>query len=288
MAHLGRREECLFERMKEPFLETGYRIGYTRADCLRSVFEWHNESMSIWTHAFAFFAWACIAAYTFTRLLPLRGNQKQLRVHRVLFSLIIVPNLVSMASSVRFHTFRSIDEETYARLATTDFQCIVGVLIGTQLPQLYYAFSDRPRLRAWYLRIAAVLATIGLVYTSLPTLTHPALRVLRTLVFCAVGSIAAVGTIHAAVLDWPPSKPGSKFWLHTRWVIVAYACALSAVAVYIPRFPERFFPEVFDNTLESHILMHLVLMASVFSFYYQYVVNFLAITGEAKKKKKSS
>eukprot|EP00727_Mastigamoeba_balamuthi_P009386 m51a1_g507 hypothetical protein (196) ;mRNA; r:296184-296960 len=194
--------------MKEPFLNTGYRINYTASECIHSVFEWHNETLRIWTHVAAFAVFAVQLAYSQMVLL---AGEPYLSVHRLLFAFFSVAIMCSMASSVVFHVFRSSSEEVYSRLITVDFTCIAVSLTGSQMPQMYYAFPSRPLLRRVYM-VAYLLAGMAAVaYTQMPTLTAPAWRVVRTGVFCAVGAFNGIATLHAAVL----APQGAK-WCASR------------------------------------------------------------------------
>jgi adiponectin receptor len=268
--------------MQEDFLESGYRIGYSHADCLRSVFEAHNETWSIWTHLVALASWLVLLWFTFCRVLPpiWRSSPGSLR-HHVAMGLLIVPNIASMTSSVVFHTFRSMDEATYAALATVDFLLIVLVVAGTQVGQVLYAFWDHDALRRRYSLAITVLGVAGAAYCSVPSLTHPAFRVIRTCVFVGIGCFDLVVTCHAA---WLVRANRQRVLLLCRWVLVAYLLAGLAVVVYIPRFPERFWPGVFDNTLQSHVLMHLFLMATEYAYWWHYFINFRAISEKDTKK----
>lgn len=55
VAHIGIIEELDEDSKWNIFIKTGYRINYsTWRQILMSLFEWHNETINIWTHLVGF------------------------------------------------------------------------------------------------------------------------------------------------------------------------------------------------------------------------------------------
>ena len=53
------------------FMTEGYRINYFRVKhLLKSIMQWHNETMNIWTHLIALFVFLYFTVYTFFRFDP--------------------------------------------------------------------------------------------------------------------------------------------------------------------------------------------------------------------------
>jgi adiponectin receptor len=225
-------------------------MNHTVGDCLRSVFVWHNETLSIWSHVFAavFWAWQTVRAQR-----TLLAREKSLFPHRAAFLAYGATVTLSMVSSVVFHTFRPSGESTYARLSTFDFTCIALALTGTQFAQAVYQFPGRPRLQRAYAAALAVVGAAALAYTNMPAYTSPSFRLLRTMVFCSMGMFALVAAAHAAAI-----APAGRRWATFRPVVPGYSMVTVATLAYLLRFPERYWPEAFDNTLQSHVLMHVL------------------------------
>jgi len=60
-AHIGSINELDEEARHNPALKTGYRINYTTwPQILMSLFEWHNETINIWSHGLGFIAFFVI------------------------------------------------------------------------------------------------------------------------------------------------------------------------------------------------------------------------------------
>jgi hypothetical protein len=43
------RVQSVPESFRQPFIQSGYRRGLTPAECARSAFHWHNETLNVWT-----------------------------------------------------------------------------------------------------------------------------------------------------------------------------------------------------------------------------------------------
>jgi len=281
--HIGTVEECEFGRMKEPFLTTGYRIGYDFQASLESIFEWHNETMNIWTHGLGFLMVVSFIIYTYKRVVPSQG-----RAHKILPLLFLLPSLGSMTISTLFHVFRSINERIYASMAPFDFLFIALVIVGMQVPLIYYSMYERPSTRKKYL-IALFLMLVGAVtYVAIPWLILPALRVLRTGIFVVLAVCALIARVHASVTakEFPDAARRTRRTLPA--VLIAYTLAAISVVVYLFRFPERYYPGTYDNTLQSHILMHLLSMAAEVLFWYTMIVDIREVTSNEPKEKKKT
>lgn len=274
--HIGTVEECHFNRMKEPFLTDGYRIGYNFRDCIESAFEYNNETVNIWTHFIALLVMLGIQIYTFEFVLPARWT-----IHHFWNFCVYVPTVCSMTSSVLFHTFRSLNETVYANVALFDFTFIALSLVGNQIPHTYYALYKRPTLRKFYFALLAVLAAVGVAFCTSPSLTHPALRVLRTLMFVVIGFYDSIISINVLIVDHGKKDVSKRLKLNIIGAIIA-GCA---VPIYLFRFPERSYPRTFDLWLNSHILMHLICMAAEWVFCAHYIINYKAFFAENDKKK---
>jgi len=279
--HIGNVDECEFERMKEPFLTTGYRIGYDFSACLKSMFEWHNETLNIWTHFGGFIMVMCFVTYTYKCVVP-----KFRSVHGAMPLVFLLPSLGSMTSSTIFHIFRSISEPVYAAIAPFDFLFIAFVLVGMQIPLIYYAMYERPKARRGYFITLGLMLASAVTYIAIPKLILPGLRVLRTCIFVVLAVVALIARVHACLTSDKYPEAAKRCRSTMLEVFIAYFIAGITVIIYLFRFPERYYPGTFDNTLQSHILMHVLSMTSEVLFWHTMTVDIKAVTtAEASKKK---
>ena len=278
--HIGTVEECEFERMKEPYVTTGYRVGYDVGTSVWSALEWHNETLNIWTHFLGVVAGVCLLCHTYRRVVPAGRS-----VHAVLPLFLFVPALGSMASSTLFHVFRSISEPVYAAMAPLDFFFIALEIVGTQVPLIYYSLYERPALRRRYFAALALMLAAAVAYIAVPALILPALRALRTTLFVLIAVVAVAARTHAR-LTWRTYPAAAQRVRETApLAVTAYALALLAVVLYLFRFPERYWPATFDHTLQSHILMHLLSMAAETLLWRVMVHDIRAVTAASPKRK---
>jgi len=279
--HIGTVEECEFNRMKEPYVTTGYRVGYDLQSCLWSVFEWHNETLNIWTHFGGFIMVICLIIYTLKRVVPSIRS-----VHGVLRLCFLLPSLGSMTSSTIFHVFRSISEPIYAAIAPFDFLFIALVIVGMQIPLIYYAMYERPTARRRYYIVLGLMLACAVTYIAIPRLILPALRVLRTCIFVVLAVVAFFARVHACLTSDKYPEAAKRCRSTMPHVLIAYIIAGITVIVYLFRFPERYYPGTFDNTLQSHILMHVFSMTSEVLFWYTMITDIRSVTLNTKEKEK--
>ena len=59
--HIGKKEEIPAEEVFNKYILTGYRINYQPWKAiLGSIFQWHNETMNIWTHGLGFIIYSVL------------------------------------------------------------------------------------------------------------------------------------------------------------------------------------------------------------------------------------
>lgn len=267
--------------MKEPYVTTGYRVGYDVVSSVWSALEWHNETLNIWTHLLGVAAGVALLVHTYRRVVPAGRS-----VHALLPLFLFVPALGSMASSTLFHVFRATSEPVYAAMAPFDFLFIALEIVGTQVPLIYYALYERPALRRRYLAALALLLAVAVAYIAVPALILPGLRALRTALFVLIAVAAVIARVHAR-LTWRTYPAAAQRVRETAVpAVTAYALALIAVALYLSRYPERRWPATFDCTLQSHILMHVLSMAAETLLWYVVIHDIRSVTSSDKNKVK--
>jgi len=65
-AFVGEMAEAPLHLIDNEFIRRGYRIGYTRSikSILRSLFEFHNESVNVWSHLLGMIFFSSMIFYT--------------------------------------------------------------------------------------------------------------------------------------------------------------------------------------------------------------------------------
>jgi adiponectin receptor len=146
---------------------------------------------------------------------------------------------------------------------------ILGVLVlmwSATVPLAHYSLACHPRLEAACHVASASLALACAVATSprVALLAGPRLGPARAALFALFGAASfAAPLAHAAALrpaDWA-ARAGGRGWL-------AATAALdgAGAAVYLLRFPERWWPRRFDLLGASHQLMHLAVLGAALAY----------------------
>jgi predicted membrane channel-forming protein YqfA (hemolysin III family) len=237
------------------FVHGGYRCGLCTASCCASAFppHWHNESLNIWTHAFA----AGLGVHgALTPLAPgLDCGQ-----HTALRLCAAAPMVVSFSLSVVYHTFlahkacstHARGPERYHNLLCADVAGVVAVLSVPQFAILHYGFWTHPALRAWLFLVSAMGALLATRATRSKDQTQRAVP-LACLVLARWTCLALRLAGHGNAC---PQAVGIYVLME---LILAVGGACNALFI-----PERWLPGRLDYGVNSHNIMHALTTAGAY------------------------
>ncbi|XP_072889992.1 progestin and adipoQ receptor family member 4a [Hemitrygon akajei] len=228
------------------FVLGGYRPVTPLRGCVGSLFYLHNELGNIYTHG--------IPLLYFLFLMPAEIPWSQLSVPWLAVShclACVAPQL----GSVLYHLFMNHEggAQVYRTLLTIDMCgiCLLNTLGA--LPIIYATLLCRPALRALALLSYATLS-LWVVRQALGAVTT--LGRLR----CFLGP--ACFRLVLLLLRWCGLAWGSPSAL-PRYLAMDGLGALGGL-INAGRIPERWFPGAFDYCLNSHQIMHLLVVASIY------------------------
>ena len=229
------------------FVHRGYRCGLCTSSCCASALppHWHNESLNIWTHAFA--------AYLGVRaaLQPL-GSGLESGQHTALRLSAAIPMVVSFSLSVVYHTFlahkacstHARGPERYHSLLCADVAGVVAVMSVPQVAILHYGFWAHPTLRACLFVISSLGALLATRATRSKDQTQRAVP-LACLVLARWTCLALRLAGHGNAC---PQAVGIYVAME---LILAVGGACNALFI-----PERWLPGKLDYGVNSHNIMH--------------------------------
>ena len=254
------------------FVHTGYRCGLSTRGCVRSVAQWHNETLNVWTHALA-------AAISLAALLTPWAPPGAPAVHAALRCAAALPMIASFCLSVTYHTFMAHTrcttarggEAAYDRLLCVDVAGVVGVLSVPQVPIVWYGFHTAPRLRNALLAAMALGAFSGARATRCKDQTERA---------GPLAALVAARLLALALRVWGLGAAcGNATWGYV-WMELIIGAGGAANAFFVP---ERFFPGRLDYAINSHQIMHLCTTFGAAAVYWALREDyrcFAAATGE--------
>ncbi|KAK9837798.1 hypothetical protein WJX74_005271 [Apatococcus lobatus] len=237
------------------FVKSGYRAGYTPWQCACSVVHLHNETGNIWAHLGPLLALIVGLAC---------GQISPWPMERLAFWELIIPICLVFCGSVTYHTMQA-NHTRYRQWILIDVCGVFILCLSGVKGVLWWAFRCHPGIRwgfiiAYYGTSLACIAGGLLSKTALGrALPMLALFLIR---FALVGARFRLG-LGDSEATW-------------RFFSVEVLCLLAA-SINTARVPERWFtsleakhrrkPGLFDYWLNSHQIMHLLVLVIISQIY---------------------
>lgn len=242
--------------MRRPYILSSYRANHDLRSCLRSLLEWHNESLNVWSHLFgcAVFLW----------LLWEVGSEHDVALEKWPLYVFIVSALGCLGASAIYHLCGTANEKWYYPLGNVDYVGIVGLIVGSTVPVAWYSFGPTHQFErvVWLLTIGGTGGVI--ILNSITGYVNRFPDWLRILLFIALACSGVAALVHAAfVHDFSP-RTTSLIW----GVAKMGAIYLGGVGVYSSHLPEALAPRRFDNLGSSHQLWHACVLVAALSHFF--------------------
>ncbi|KAI8617289.1 pPR-type GPCR protein [Chytriomyces sp. MP71] len=262
------------------YILTGYRqeMG-TYADCFYSLSYLHNETGNIWTHFIGFSLHVAGLAYVLwggsgvVRSVAIVAGRRDLNAgvgseagwaDVAVVASIMVSAAACMGLSAAFHTFHSHSHKVSKAWNKLDFAGIAGLIAGSNVPFIYYAFYCEPQMQGIYIAFMVLFGAVTTLVTVSEKFSTPKYRILRTSLFVAMGLSSVIPIVHI-VLEHGWEYASKTMSLYHG--IAGGLCYLVGAFLYASRYPERLAPGRFDIWCQSHQIFHvLVLVATVVHF----------------------
>jgi len=131
------------------FILTGYRpVTKSIPLCLRSLLQLHNETVNIYTHLIPGI-FVLLASYSFDRYFTARFPQATW-TDQLVFRIFLTASVVCFGTSAAYHTLIC-HSEGYASLwVKADYVAIIGQIVGSFIPGIYFGFYCEPGLQKLY------------------------------------------------------------------------------------------------------------------------------------------
>ena len=239
------------------YIRRGYRaqLGYTQ--CWISVFQWHNETLNIWTHLCGalMFLWLGVNApsYDADPIKPL-----------FCFSLSFCFNC-----SWIYHALCCNDSYYHIALAS-DVTGIFGIIIacvGTAIMHI----TSFPPIVAWqnfHVRSFLLVASVSWFVMVSGVLRHGSVRgITPCLCIFATFSYWLVCVGHLWFLSSAMATTAMSLWLpdYLAWGI--------AFLAFLSCCPERLKAEVFDHVGNSHQIFHVLVVCCAYLHFYNVILS---------------
>lgn len=247
-----------------PFILTGYRNRLGSVDCLRSLFQLHNETINIWSHLIGFAFFAGLFVHDLILVIPAvtEDGTRVSKADFLILSTLLICYQATMVLSSLYHTFscHASDSFMYACLSLDILGITLG-LMGTFLSGIYYAFWCDPGWRDFYLLTVGglFLAATALQLAPERYSTHPKYATVRISLFFLWAVYGFVPTIHWTVMQWG----GPVVMVMVPRILVMYAVCGAAFFFYLTKMPERLAPGLVDIIGHSHQWWHVLIFLAL-------------------------
>ncbi|KAG8533152.1 uncharacterized protein KY384_001935 [Bacidia gigantensis] len=252
-----------------PYILRGYRFSENKLDCVKSVFNYSNETVNIWSHVIGLIIVLAVAFYFY----PTSVNFSQSSKADVFFAAaFFFAAAKCLICSCMWHTMSSISEQTVMeRFACVDYTGISLLIAASIMTSEYTAFYCEPVSRWTYISLTATLGIGGVILPWHPTFNRPDMNWARVSFYV---SLAATG--FAPVFQLSLTKGASWAWNFYSPIIKSVAVYLIGAVIYASQVPERWLHGWFDYAGGSHNIWHLAVLGGIL-YHYAAMESFFSI-----------
>ncbi|KAH7400521.1 hemolysin-III related-domain-containing protein [Phaeosphaeria sp. MPI-PUGE-AT-0046c] len=238
------------------YIQSGYRpASNSYFKSFSSLSYLHNESVNIYTHLLGAAAALVSSIFLYTSLAPRYETATSEDV--AVFSCFFAGAIACLGMSATYHTISNHSHAVATWGNQLDYAGIVGLIWGSFIPVLYYAFQSQPALMKRYWTMITTLAICTSIVSLHPSFRTPALRPFRALMFVAMGLSAIFPMLHGIQLY------GLAHMRHAAsldYVLAQGAQYIIGAAIYAARVPEKWSPGKYDIWGSSHQIFHVLVV----------------------------
>lgn len=156
----GPRDENVHDCYHKFYIDYGYRPTSTLAESFISLFQWHNETMNIWSHLIGFVC-TLVAVVKFAVDLYFLDNETYTAERLLLGGYITCASLCLLFSTL-YHWFCCVSPEVSDSLLRIDLTGIALLIGSSYFPVSYFGFYCTPHLQVAYLGLSTVVLASAL------------------------------------------------------------------------------------------------------------------------------
>lgn len=246
--------ELPFQWRENKYIVYGYRFAKTHYMAMSSLFDWHNETINIWTHLLGAFYLVYICLYSFpasdTYNIYAMSTNDHIIVYLFLFSAI-----TCFLCSAIWHSYTNIGIlSVRSKFACFDYSGITVLITSSIITTEHISLKDYPLLRSLFVGFSVLAGLAGIGMAWHPYFDKPESRIIRILFFVGLSFLGVVSflcsfVVHNFQYAWNLFSP----------LYISFVWYLSGVVFYGTFFPEciRSDVEIDDFEISDETIMAL-------------------------------
>lgn len=217
----------------------------------------HNETVNIYTHLMPSLLAVPAAIALHRALAPRYVTATQADI--MAFGCFFTGAAFCLGMSATYHTISN-HSPAIARIGNSlDYIGIVGLIVGSFVPSVYYGFYCAPGLQQLYWTMICSIG-LGCVFVSiLPQFRTPRWRPFRAAMFVGMGLSAVFPVIHGLYLY---GRDQMTRQIGLGWLLLQGFLYILGAGIYAARVPERLRPGQFDLWGSSHQIFHVLVVCA--------------------------
>lgn len=239
-------------------IHTGYRPASSSfLVSFRSLGYFHNETVNIYSHLLPGLI-AVPAAYLLYHSLAPR-YQTAADSDIAAFCCFFAGAAFCLGMSAIYHTISN-HSPAVARIGNSlDYIGIVGLIVGSFVPSVFYGFYCVPDLQWRYWTMICTIGVGCICVSILPFFRTPAWRPFRAFMFVGMGLSAVFPVLHGLHLF---GFERMQQQIGLSWLLLQGFLYILGAAIYAARVPERLRPGKFDLVGSSHQIFHVLVVCA--------------------------
>ncbi|KAJ5918912.1 hypothetical protein N7454_010056 [Penicillium verhagenii] len=239
-------------------IHTGYRPASSSFwASFQSLGYFHNETVNIYSHLLPAILAAPAAYLLYNALEPRYQTAADSDI--AAFACFFAGAAFCLGMSATYHTISN-HSPVVARIGNAfDYIGIVGLIVGSFVPSVFYGFYCVPELQHRYWTMICTIG-LGCVCVSIvPRFRTPRWRPFRAAMFVGMGLSAAFPVLHGLALF---GFDRMRQQIGLSWLLLQGFLYILGAAIYAARVPERLQPGKFDLVGSSHQIFHVLVVCA--------------------------
>ena len=245
------------------YIHNGYRVHFTRLQCVKSIFMITNETGNIWSHLIGTLIFLYLL-YQVNHVLYL--FEKTSPQDHVIVTIFCLSCICCLLFSSSYHIFNCYSKESYDLCLRLDLLGISISICGIYLLSIYYAFYCVVFWRSLYSVMVILMIVINIMLQVIPRrLYTEKTDYKRILLFVAMVLFGIIPACH-----WIVIMGGFSDALVQQFIpqlVIMYLLGATAFFFYITKIPERFLPGYCDYVGHSHQFWHIMVLIAFLWWY---------------------